>query len=748
MKLVFFVSLFFWTCGLQAQAIPPDTLLTWLNNNEVEKVMQCLTQGDRQKRPKDTEKLTPDQKTILMLAHYMSGNENEGQSIRAKLLAETLTNKAAKELIRFVRESSFRFVTNPTIFFLIQDFGGELATLYDEPRAQFYFLQQKFSMYQITNQEQYIPQVLREMDQLALESDYLRYLTLMTYSLLYCTMQNDSCPYYFDLYKSESKHWLGVYNPYFLDVQHYSLKKDSSTMAGVLSEYAKYHSRKGDIKKAGQLLVESLQMTPDTSTLALLKIRNQLTLAKIYADLLNPTRAFYYIDEAIKLCEEHQFERLRMTQVASDFAYCLMADGQFDRAAVELQTAMHAHSMKLNCQDPLREIYRSALNAAYQNDFTRCQSLLDTASQMDCQADMEIQYFESMVRGVVASHEGKLSGALQYFDKASQLADSSHSIQRTKDVLFQEYVCLKSFGKIRESLAVLEEYAQLKDSLYRSGQEVALFDIEARYEKSLQDETIARLDAENQVASSMLSTQKRNLTVAIISSLFLLLILGVILRLYRKVKSTNALLSRAVAEKNILLKEIHHRVKNNLQVISSLLKLQSGFIKDDAAIQAIAEGRSRVQSMALLHQNLYKEDNLKGVDMKEYFDHLIQGLFDTYNISPDKIHLHKHIAAISLDVDTVVPLGLITNELISNALKHAFPGNRTGNLYVELYEKNGNLILTVRDDGNGIPHDDSRSGFGSKLIQSLSQKLEADITTRSREGTEVMLTIREYRKAA
>jgi two-component sensor histidine kinase len=264
----------------------------------------------------------------------------------------------------------------------------------------------------------------------------------------------------------------------------------------------------------------------------------------------------------------------------------------------------------------------------------------------------------------------------------------------------------------------------------------------------LQDETIARLDAEKQIAASRLKAQQRNLLVLIAGLIVTFLLLGVVWRLYKKVKTSNAIISKSIEEKNILLREIHHRVKNNLQVISSLLKLQSGYIKDDAAIQAIAEGRSRVQSMALLHQNLYKEDNLTGVNMKEYFDTLIQGLFDTYNISSDRIKLHKQIEEINLDVDTVVPLGLITNELISNALKHAFPGATTGNLYVELYEADGNLILKVRDDGTGLSAAASQEGFGSKLIQSLSQKLEADITTRSTHGTEVMLTIREYRKAA
>jgi two-component sensor histidine kinase len=219
-------------------------------------------------------------------------------------------------------------------------------------------------------------------------------------------------------------------------------------------------------------------------------------------------------------------------------------------------------------------------------------------------------------------------------------------------------------------------------------------------------------------------------------------------QLYQKVKKSNVALSRAMEEKNILLREIHHRVKNNLQVISSLLKLQSGYIRDDAAIQAIAEGRSRVQSMALLHQNLYKDDNLTGVNMHEYFENLIQGLFDTYNISAERIRLHTNIAPISLDVDTVVPLGLITNELISNTLKHAFPGEMSGELFIDLYEAGDELVLRVRDTGVGDQMEKGKDGFGSKLIQSLSDKLEARINTSYLKGTTVEVLIRDYKKAA
>ncbi len=746
------VSLFFFFLAavlLSANPNSADSLLLQLQKNEADKVIQILsTQPNTKQKAKSTlsEKLKEDY--LLMLAYQIKSDTVNSMALRSTLLSKELSNQEAQLLILFVFKSGYKFVTKSQVFFFIQDFGIALTKQHHEPRAHFSFLQQKFSMYQMTNQVNRIPEILKEMNLLSEGSGYLAYQTDMHHCLYYCGIQNDSCTAYFEQYFSNTKSWLGKPNPFFLNMEGYSLKKDSSTLAGVVTEYSKFYSRKGDLKKAGELLIQSLQLIPDTPTLTLLTINTQLALANIYTELVNPSRAILYVEKAIALCEENHLERLRKTSVASSYAYALMASGDYKAAAVELQGAMHAFPRKFNCLDPKMMASRAALNAAFMHDYITCKALIDTVQSMPCKDNADIIFYQAMAKGAYAMHQGQFQLALESLNTASGIAKSIKSIGWIKDVLYLEYLCYKQFNKTKESITSLETYVHLKDSLYRSGQDVALFDIEAAYQKTLQDETIARLDAENEVNTSRLTAQKKNFALASIALAIVCVFLFVVLRLYKKVSIANALLSKAIDEKNILLREIHHRVKNNLQVISSLLKLQSGYMKDDAAIQAIAEGRSRVQSMALLHQNLYREDNLTGVNMQEYFDNLIQGLFDTYNISADRIQLHKNIASLDLDVDTVVPLGLITNELISNALKHAFPGNTPGNLYVELFEQSGNLILKVRDDGNGFTSSSTQEGFGNKLIQSLSQKLEADITTRSTSGTEITLTIRAYRKAA
>ena len=212
----------------------------------------------------------------------------------------------------------------------------------------------------------------------------------------------------------------------------------------------------------------------------------------------------------------------------------------------------------------------------------------------------------------------------------------------------------------------------------------------------------------------------------------------------------NAIISKALKEKETLLREIHHRVKNNLQFISSLLGLQSDNIEDQVALGALQEGQDRVQSMALIHQNLYQEENLTGVDMHDYFNKLIQGLFDSYNIHDDRIQLELNIEDINLDVDTVIPMGLIVNELITNSLKYAFPEGHNGKITIQLKELDKALSLSISDDGVGISEIEKHNlgdSFGYKLIHAFTLQLDAEMSIERSAGTSVNFTIRNYQVA-
>ncbi len=241
---------------------------------------------------------------------------------------------------------------------------------------------------------------------------------------------------------------------------------------------------------------------------------------------------------------------------------------------------------------------------------------------------------------------------------------------------------------------------------------------------------------------------------SIISILFMIEIVFFLWALSQRYKNflqyevENEVISQSLKEKDTLLREIHHRVKNNLQVISALLTLQSKYVAHDEAKEALKVGEGRVHSMALIHQDLYQHSNLKGVNARDYFEKLINNLIASYKSDQVRLSLHCDIHPMLLDVDTMIPLGLVVNELTSNALKHAFTNTQTGNIYITLKEVNNTLQLMIRDDGKGATSVELESkSFGFSLIQSFARRLDADVDVTNDNGLSVLLQIRNYKMA-
>ena len=203
-------------------------------------------------------------------------------------------------------------------------------------------------------------------------------------------------------------------------------------------------------------------------------------------------------------------------------------------------------------------------------------------------------------------------------------------------------------------------------------------------------------------------------------------------RLLAKAAATNIELERRVQEKDLMLSEIHHRVKNSLQVVSSLLRLEAGRIHDAAVLDMLQITQNRIRSMALIHQTLYQSKDFARVDFHAFLQSFIPTLIQSYSIHPEEISLDFHVAEIHLPIDAAIPCGLIVNELISNALKHAFPDRRRGKICVEFAEKQGNCaILSVKDDGVGVPADfsfEESDTLGIQLVYMLAGQLGGSVT--------------------
>jgi PAS domain S-box-containing protein len=203
-------------------------------------------------------------------------------------------------------------------------------------------------------------------------------------------------------------------------------------------------------------------------------------------------------------------------------------------------------------------------------------------------------------------------------------------------------------------------------------------------------------------------------------------------------KNMQKQIEASLKEKDVLLKEIHHRVKNNLQIIISLLNLQSGYIKDEATLKAVKDGQSRVRSMALVHEKFYQSDELSEIIFSEYIEKLCHFLYQSYGDKTDRIELQIKGDRIGLDMDTAMPCGLLVNEIVSNAYKYAFPGNEKGRILIELKKTNGKMMLLVQDNGVGFHEDfslEKSDSLGMQLIQALTSQLDGELKVSFENGT-------------
>lgn len=204
-------------------------------------------------------------------------------------------------------------------------------------------------------------------------------------------------------------------------------------------------------------------------------------------------------------------------------------------------------------------------------------------------------------------------------------------------------------------------------------------------------------------------------------------------------------LRHSLMEKEALLKEIHHRVKNNLQIVSSLLYLQEESMQDPKGLEILRESQNRVKSMALIHEQLYGTDNLAKIDFGSYLQSLTANLFDAYGVDPACLRLHIEADDIFIGVEMAVPCGLIINELVSNAIKHAFPQGRGGTIEISIrMPEIGRMEIVVADDGIGMAADPAGSdspSLGLRLVDMLTTQLDGKTSVETEKGTRFSILI-------
>jgi PAS domain S-box-containing protein len=204
-------------------------------------------------------------------------------------------------------------------------------------------------------------------------------------------------------------------------------------------------------------------------------------------------------------------------------------------------------------------------------------------------------------------------------------------------------------------------------------------------------------------------------------------------------KQIEETLRKSLKEKEVLIRELHHRVKNNMQVMLSLLRLQTRKIEDKKMVEILRVWQNRLRSIALVHEKLYESENLARIEFGSYIQRLAVSLFHAFNVKESSVLLEMNIESISLDISTAIPLGLIINELVSNSLKHAFPEGRKGKIRLDFHKKNKNSYsLIIKDNGIGLPKNikfQNPQTLGFQLINDLIDQIDGSVEVSRRGGT-------------
>jgi two-component sensor histidine kinase len=362
-----------------------------------------------------------------------------------------------------------------------------------------------------------------------------------------------------------------------------------------------------------------------------------------------------------------------------------------------------------------------------------------------CDGGLVDENMRQLLRVSVATYlarTGRFQDARQYLTVFTRL-QSQHSISLPKTAAVEHlyYQIDSASGNLPSAITHFRRYKLLSDSVTNLGQSRQLGQLQLQFETEKKDKDIKLLVQKSQLQETLLQKEKvvRNV---IIGGVFVLIVfLALMYSRYQNKKRTNIMLEsqqneineqnealkKLLDEKEWLLKEIHHRVKNNLQIIISLLNTQSQYLSNKDALAAIRNSQQRMYAMSLIHQRLYQTDNLGKIDMQWYIPEMVGYMKDSFDAN-DRISFRLDCDAIALDAVQAVPVGLILNEAVSNALKYAFPGKQKGKIHVSLKNADeDHCVLMITDNGIGMPEEKAAletASLGMSLMQGLSQQLD------------------------
>lgn len=502
------------------------------------------------------------------------------------------------------------------------------------------------------------------------------------------------------------------------------------------------YERRGQLGKAADYALETLELGK--------KLGDMKAIALAYSDLSNLFWKQSKFDTGLEygLKSLQVFEEIGMTDLDYDFTLYVVGNNYLSLKDYQNAQKYYEHAMvigeRYGFYNNLSDVYISLV------DLYAFLGEIDKAEEAGLNA---IKYAELVENNFMVMRSwlsiGKLQNLLGQYDfaiesllKCIHIATNDfgdeYYLSQAYEALGKAYAGNHDYQKAYQAFA---QYDTLKSRIFTAEADQRTSLLRTKFDVANKEGTIS-------LQEELIKKQKARQNLIIIIAVLLLLLLLLSYKAISNNRKKNRLLYKQNEEKEFLLKEIHHRVKNNLEIVSSLLSLQSAQIRDADVLNAMAESQHRVQSMGMIHQKLYMGKNLAAVEMKDYFKNLADYIVDAYGMQK-RISVDVAMDACELDVDMAIPIGLIVNELLTNALKYAFPDQRKGKVRVSLKKKKEKLQLDVIDDGVGmaIKNEEPGSGFGTQLIGLLTKQLDGKIVLNTHKGTSVSIQF-QSKKAA
>lgn len=537
-------------------------------------------------------------------------------------------------------------------------------------------------------------------------------------------------------------------------------------MATTLNNLSLIYQKLGSEEKALELLLQSVRIREELKSYSLgtsyANLANSYKRQKLYNE------AVEWYNKSLKLLEGDQYVNNRIVCLRNlGDTYTRM--GQYNKARKLLKESYDLALVKDNVPNA-RAMY-FLLSSTILQDLKKHDSVIVQSKKVGEILGDEVRPFmrSSALLNIANAYYAKalstngnkainLNHAAEYGEKALGIVLGTKAFEQVNaasNSLMKVYGLLADADK---TLKYTELYGSSLDSLNKVEQTKSIVAMQTKFETERKEFEIELLSKENELKDEKISSsqkaekKQKDLNIAVLSGLLLAVVLLVLLfrqtkrrkKVNLELQAKNTTISKQDHEKALLLKEIHHRVKNNLQVVSSLLQLQSSNVtQDERAV--LEEGQSRVRAMALIHEKLYQTDNVSEIDMNEYCKHLCRDISNVF-VNDHMVKFNLDIDEVLLDIDTAVPVGLMVNELVTNAFKYAFH-NQDGQVNIAIIkEAPGVYKMTIADTGPGLPPDlnwRKSKGLGLRLINLLTIQLYGSVDYENGELSTFTITFKD-----